>query len=327
MNLELLIMRHGRAGDPLPENRGMGDFARELTTEGKRDAQRIGTWLAGEDLVPDVVISSPAFRAKNTAEKACKAAGLPVSMVKIDEGLYQADPSTLLKSIRLVSPSFGRVFVVGHNPGLESLVRKFDPGKTVGRGFSPGTLARIEIEVSEWSNLKKGSGTCIQVIAPDRLPRHFPYPDPRGNEARPRPSYYYRQSGVIPYRMSGGGLEVLIISTRKQKRWGVPKGIHDPGLTAQESAGKEAYEEGGVLGEVHDELIGDYTYPKWGAHCHVKVYPMKVTKELPEDQWLESHRGRRWVTIEQAIEIVDKEDVGDLIQKLPGFLEKLVKGP
>lgn len=326
MKLELLIMRHGRAGHPLPENRGMGDFARELTTQGKRDAQRIGAWLAGRDLVPDVVLSSPAFRAVNTAEKACKAAGLPVSVVKTDEGLYLADPATLLKSIRVVSPSFRRVFVVGHNPGLETLVRRFDPGRAVGRGFAPGTLARVEVEVSEWSKLRKGSGTCIEVIAPDRLPRRFPFPDSDGQEKRSRPSYYYRQSGVIPFRITGDDLEVLIISTRKRKRWGVPKGIHDPGLTAQESAGKEAYEEGGVLGKVHDELIGEYTYRKWGARCHVKVYPMEVTRELGEDQWLESHRGRRWVPIEQAVEIVDNEDVGDLIRELPGFLETGPRG-
>lgn len=320
MNLELLIMRHGRAGDPLPENRGIGDFARELTTQGKRDAQRIGTWLAGQDLVPDVVLSSPAFRAINTAEKACKAAGLPVSVVKTDEGLYLAEPATLLESIRVVSSSFRRVFVVGHNPGLETLVRKLDPGKAVVRGFSPGTLARFEIEVSDWSKLEKGVGTCIEVVAPDRLPRRFPFPDSNGDEERPRPSYYYRQSGVIPFRGIADNLEVLIISTRKKKRWGVPKGIHDPGLTAQESAGKEAYEEGGVLGEVYDELIGEYTYPKWGAHCHVKVYPMKVTRELPEHQWLESHRGRRWVPIEKAVEIVDNQAVADLIRGLPRFL-------
>ena len=50
------------------------------------------------------------------------------------------------------------------------------------------------------------------------------------------PDWVYRQSAVLPYRFSGGDLEVLLITSRKGKRWVFPKGIIEPGLTPQRSA-------------------------------------------------------------------------------------------
>ena len=56
----------------------------------------------------------------------------------------------------------------------------------------------------------------------------------------------------------------------------VPKGIHDPGLTAQESAAKEALEEAGARGTVDAHSLGSYSQEKWGATTQVEVYPMQV---------------------------------------------------
>ena len=67
---------------------------------------------------------------------------------------------------------------------------------------------------------------------------------------RTRPDHYYRQSAVIPYRLREGRVEILLITSRKGKRWVVPKGILEPELTPAESAAKEAREEAGVSGRI-----------------------------------------------------------------------------
>ncbi|HHH39919.1 MAG TPA: NUDIX hydrolase [Sedimenticola sp.] len=144
----------------------------------------------------------------------------------------------------------------------------------------------------------------------------FPYPDHQGKERRDRPAYYYTQSSVIPYRIHDGGLEILLISSSKKKHWVVPKGIHEPGLTAQASAAKEAFEEAGIEGAIGDEPLGVYRYPKWGGTCTVTVYPMAVTREVPEREWEESHRGRRWVTPSKARKLLKQKQLIPMLDAL-----------
>jgi len=111
---------------------------------------------------------------------------------------------------------------------------------------------------------------------------------------RTRPDWYYRQSAVIPYRRTADCLEVLLITSRKGKRWIVPKGVVEPHLTPPQSAAQEALEEAGIRGDVDAQPLGSYRYEKWGGVCAVEVFPMVVTEEL--DAWPEAgFRRREWV--------------------------------
>jgi phosphohistidine phosphatase len=129
---------------------------------------------------------------------------------------------------------------------------------------------------------------------------------------RTRPDYYYRQSAVIPYRpRSGGGVEILLITTRKRRRWIVPKGVVEPDLEPAESAVKEAFEEAGIRGSVAREPIGAFEYVKWGGTCRVSVFPMEVDEVLAS--WPEDFRGREWMTPDRAADRVREPDLRELI--------------
>src|SRR5690349_4267028 len=71
-----------------------------------------------------------------------------------------------------------------------------------------------------------------------------------------RPPWFYKQAGMIPYRRTDTGLEILLITSKRRGNWIVPKGIIDPGETAIQSACKEAYEEAGVKGAADPQIIG-----------------------------------------------------------------------
>lgn len=120
-----MIFRHGHAQDYAPEGDIEGDFVRELQDKGKRNAQRVGVWMARNDLRPDYVISSPATRAKRTAEKSCKTAGLNSDIVLHDERIYGASVEDLLEVIRGVPNDAKRLLLVGHNPALKGWFAKF----------------------------------------------------------------------------------------------------------------------------------------------------------------------------------------------------------
>jgi phosphohistidine phosphatase len=96
----------------------------------------------------------------------------------------------------------------------------------------------------------------------------------------------------------------------------VPKGIHEPGLSSKESAAQEAFEEAGVEGLIGEEAVGHYEYQKWEAMCRVVVYPMLVKRIIPEPQWAEAHRGRRWCSPQEAAELVRQRELAPLIEKL-----------
>ncbi|RED45804.1 NUDIX domain-containing protein [Aestuariispira insulae] len=314
---EILIYRQGKARD----GGRRGARGRKLTDEGKRDAQRMGVWLDRNGLVPDQIYSSNSFRARSTANNCCKAANLGVAEVILDADLYRAGRKNLIGFLRNLPEQTKRVMIVGHNPGLEKLVNYL--GRTSDKDsaveMDAGSLAHLRF-TGGWQNLDKGCAQMIHLVHPRQLPEKFPYPTPDGPEQRLRPAYYYSQSAVVPFRKRKGKLEILLVTSGGGKKWIIPKGIHDPGITAQDSAAKEAFEEAGVLGTVLDCKLGQYAYSKWGATCEVVVFPMEVTRELPSSQWDESHRDRRWLPVKKAAKLISNDDIKLIVKSLPDCL-------
>lgn len=319
MARELLILRHGKSD----WSQDVNDFHRPLKDRGKRGAQRMGIWLWENDLIPDHIVSSPAERALSTAEKCVKSMGRNADCIKRDDRIYEGGLGALCKVLADCPKSAQRVMIVGHNPGLEDLLLHLADGKENiaedGKLLPTSTLARLRMP-KDWKMLDAGCAKLIALIRPAELPKKFPFPKPGSKDLRDRPAYYYTQSSVIPYRIQRGGPEILVISSSKQKHWVVPKGIKDPGLTPQESAAKEAWEEAGVEGVVGKEPIGKYVYEKWGAQCTVEVFPMEVTHMVPEDKWEERHRGREWVSPLQASKRLKQEELRPMVLALASRL-------
>ncbi len=318
---ELLILRHANAIRYDYED----DFNRRLRTKGKRNAQRIGTWLAVNQSLPDVIYSSPADRALTTAHKAIKSAGYGVDRVKTREDFYPGSCHDFEKLLKKQPKKYQRIMLVGHNPALEMLLQKLVdkklPLNKKGKILSPASMAILKFD-GDWSDLKAGKVKLVDIIHADNLPRQYPYPLLKRRSWRDRPAYYYTQSAVIPYKIVNGKLKILLITSNMGSHWVVPKGIHEPGMTAQESAAKEAMEEAAVKGRVDNRLLASYKYPKWGAKCEVAVYAMRVTKQLCSKQWQESHRKRVWVSVNKAADRLDNPDLQKIIKKLPDWLKK-----
>lgn len=133
-----------------------------------------------------------------------------------------------------------------------------------------------------------------------------------------KPTYCYRQSGVIPYRVRKGELEILLITSRTNKRWIIPKGIIAPDFSARNSAAKEALEEAGIRGSVGGKLLGTYQHRKWGRTCTVKVFPMLVTRVYKA--WEEEDRKRQWVPLKKSLKLVTNGGLKRVMKKLPAAI-------
>ena len=138
------------------------------------------------------------------------------------------------------------------------------------------------------------------------------------------PDTIQHQIGALPYRITGAGeLEILLVTTRGTGRWIVPKGWPMPGMSDSKAAAQEAYEEAGVLGQVGLRPIGTFLHEKQaddghaGTRSRVTVYPLKVTSTL--SFWKEAHQRQiGWVTPEQALEMVQNDELRALIDAFAG---------
>src|ERR1700678_3788563 len=97
----------------------------------------------------------------------------------------------------------------------------------------------------------------------------------------PTPPSLLRQAAAIPIRAG----QVCLVSSRSGKRWVIPKGCLEPGMTAGEIALQEAWEEAGLSGVLQQEPVGSYVYEKAGFTCHVTVFLMQVSAAA--DDWPE----------------------------------------
>lgn len=136
-----------------------------------------------------------------------------------------------------------------------------------------------------------------------------------------KPDYYYNQSAVLPFIKDGQTYKVVLVTTRKKKKWTIPKGIVEPDLDPVDSARKEAEEEAGIGGYIEPVVFDTFQYDKWGGTCHVKVYLMEVHEVLKE--WPESDfREREFFTPENAARVIGRQEIKPVLQKFSDQLEE-----
>lgn len=128
------------------------------------------------------------------------------------------------------------------------------------------------------------------------------------------------QYAALPWRYTGAGREVLLISSRDTGRWVIPKGWPIKGLTPAETAAREAYEEAGLGGQVSRKPIGAFEYGKrldGGKVQPTKVEVFAFEQMVQHPEWPE--RGQRrlqWFSVSEAAEAVDEPELKDIIRKL-----------
>ena len=129
-----------------------------------------------------------------------------------------------------------------------------------------------------------------------------------------------RQVAAIPFRfVSGGKVEVLLITSTTTRRFIVPKGWPMKGKSGKKTARIEAEEEAGVTGVILKTPLGTYDYWKRLKTLFVKirvtVYLLQVENVLPE--WLESaRRHRAWLSPEEAATLIDEPELGTLVRSM-----------
>lgn len=126
------------------------------------------------------------------------------------------------------------------------------------------------------------------------------------------------QFGAICWRVKNDNVQVLMVTSRRRKRWIIPKGWPQDGATPVESALTEAWEEAGVVGKAKPVCLGIFSYIKEVSDdqrlpCVVAVFPVKVEKLKP--QWPEQgERRRKWMSLKEAAKVVDESELALILK-------------
>jgi phosphohistidine phosphatase len=156
----LLILRHAKSSWA---DSSQDDWERPLNDRGQRDAPRVGEWLRDQKLVPDLIVSSDAVRARSTAEAAAAGMGYTRDIIK-HPSLYLAKPHDVLEVLREVAGDAGAIMIVAHNPGLEDLVHALTG---VHHGMGTTSLVVVDLAIEHWSELdSRATGSIAGTWAP-----------------------------------------------------------------------------------------------------------------------------------------------------------------
>lgn len=164
----LLILRHAKSSW---DNPNLTDHDRPLKDRGKRDAPRMGDLIRQRDLVPELLISSTAKRACQTAELVADACAYEEDLIAT-RFFYPGDVEDYIEVLQRIPGDYGhdyeRVMVVGHNPGLESLLYHLT-GEW--ERMPTAALAEVRLPLTSWAELTMlTEGELVNLWEPKALP-------------------------------------------------------------------------------------------------------------------------------------------------------------
>ncbi len=158
----LLLLRHAKSSW---KDTSVKDFDRPLNQRGLKAAPAIGRLMRKRKLQPELVLSSPAERARQTTQLVLEAAGLKTE-VRYDERIYEASAARLFEIVSQIDEEAGMVMMVGHNPGFEELLEALT-GEA--RSLSTAALACIELDIERWNKVKAGENQLAWLVRPKEL--------------------------------------------------------------------------------------------------------------------------------------------------------------
>jgi phosphohistidine phosphatase len=162
---KLIFVRHGKAEDPSSE---FSDFERSLTPKGKGISQLMAKKLAEIESNPGVLITSPAFRALETAIIFGEVLGIKPENIILDSNLYFKMSYKYLSAILSeTGNNIDTIILFGHNPSFSEITNILS---SEGCDFMPKSgIAGLSFNIKSWSDIKQGSGKLEYYLKPEKI--------------------------------------------------------------------------------------------------------------------------------------------------------------
>jgi len=158
----LFLLRHAKSSWKDKES---SDFDRPLKPRGRKAAETMSDFFKRKRVHPDLILSSPAVRAKETIEIILQSAKLK-GQLHFDDRIYEASANRLLEVVNQIQTDVRSALIVGHNPGLEEFI-----ALCTGRNerMPTAALAKIIFKTSNWPDVAKAGATFEWLVKPKEL--------------------------------------------------------------------------------------------------------------------------------------------------------------
>ena len=157
----LTMIRHAKSSWADP---GQADIDRPLNRRGKHDAPIMGRILSEKGIVPDIIVCSPAKRARMTATRIAAALEYPRKAIRENRQIYDADLVELAYVVRALDNAFGHVCLIGHNPSFEDFGRSLAETPVV--RMPTCAVLHLEKEIDEWQHACDGVWRVVEFLYP-----------------------------------------------------------------------------------------------------------------------------------------------------------------
>lgn len=161
----LTLVRHAKSDW---KNAGLKDFDRPLSRRGLKEAPGMAQRLAEQRVHVDLLITSPAVRALETARFFAKALKYPLRLLKSEDRLYLARPAEILEVVHGVGTRVQHLMIFGHNPGLSEFAQQLTDDPELGE-LPTCAVYSMEFEIDKWSQARFGAA-CNATLS---QPRNF----------------------------------------------------------------------------------------------------------------------------------------------------------
>lgn len=155
----LYLLRHAKSSW---KDKTLADIERPLNRRGRKASESLGDFLRKQKIVPDLVLSSSAVRARQTAEIVLETARVSTEL-RFDERIYEAGSNRLLAVVRQIEKSKQAVLLVGHNPGLEEFLNLLTGDAEI---MPTGTISKVVLKGSDWASTGLKGGTLEWILKP-----------------------------------------------------------------------------------------------------------------------------------------------------------------
>jgi len=161
----LIVIRHAKSSW---DDSALDDHARSLNQRGLRVAPLMGQQLVARGVVPDVIVSSTATRARSTAALIANAIGYVDEDIVEKGQIYNASKQALLQVLREIDESHASAILVGHVPGVQELTNALCADAGIGHYPTCG-IALIQLDIEFWGEIDPGVGKLVEFLAPKEI--------------------------------------------------------------------------------------------------------------------------------------------------------------
>lgn len=160
----LTIFRHAKSSWEFTD---LQDHERPLLPKGEKRTKKSCAWLKKNQVIPDLIITSPAVRADITARMILDILALNIP-IQLNSSLYPGTEEQIIEILEEIPDKYNHVLIVGHNPGLTDVANMLLKEEII-EWMPTSGFATLQMDIDNWANIADVQADLAYYIEPKNI--------------------------------------------------------------------------------------------------------------------------------------------------------------